>query len=238
MLIFCSPGFHGPRRVAELEKPRDSAALGLVGVDRESIVTSAAGMRHVIRAPADRAPRPGVHNIENQRRMNADCGMQAIGRLPSPVTNPRDKLPVGARRMQRHAIPIARDHVARIDHSIHHHLQSSRPKNPHIAPCRPVPVLRPARSRARSPAATPVRCRDARSFHRTGNRNSKCGANHSALERIARFIEFVDDVIHVLPHEMRQQEAVVDFRAPAHQLLRVRLLPEPRDQRAQQTDAA
>ena len=38
----------------------------------------------------------------------------------------------------------------------------------------------------------------------------------------------------VLRDEMRQHEAVVQLRAPAHQRLLVGLLPEPGDQRAQQ----
>ena len=37
-----------------------------------------------------------------------------------------------------------------------------------------------------------------------------------------------------MPDEMRQHEAVVQLRAPAHERALVRLAPEPRDQRAQQ----
>ena len=55
------------------------------------------------------------------------------------------------------------------------------------------------------------------------------------LERIAGVVELADDVLEVLPDEVRQHEAVVQLGAPARQPRRlVRRRPEARDQRAHQ----
>src|SRR5208283_3375133 len=59
---------HEARRVAEREEARAPSRLGLVRVHRESIVTEAAGMRHVMRHPAQAAAGPAVMHVEHQRR--------------------------------------------------------------------------------------------------------------------------------------------------------------------------
>ncbi len=54
------------------------------------------------------------------------------------------------------------------------------------------------------------------------------------LEGIAGPLQVGDHLLHVLADKMRQQEAVVQLGPPAHQLMRIRLVPEPGDQGAQQ----
>ena len=68
-----------------------TASLGLVGVDRKGLVIASAGMRRMIDAAAERAPVPGVDDVESQRRMAADGRVQASVRFQAlkrtPATN-------------------------------------------------------------------------------------------------------------------------------------------------------
>src|ERR1041385_5776254 len=54
------------------------------------------------------------------------------------------------------------------------------------------------------------------------------------FEWVSCFIEFADDVLHVLGDEMRQHKTVMDFGTPPYQLLRIWLFPELSDQGLQQ----
>ena len=55
------------------------------------------------------------------------------------------------------------------------------------------------------------------------------------VELVAECIELVDDIAQVVPHEVRQHEAVVQLGTPALQARRlVRLGPEARHQRTHQ----
>ena len=63
---------HQTRRVACAAESSQTAALRLIGVDRKLFVRPPAGMRHVIRAAPDCTPRPCVHDIKHQWRMNRD----------------------------------------------------------------------------------------------------------------------------------------------------------------------
>jgi len=67
-----------------------------------------------------------------------------------------------------------------------------------------------------------------------GKRNSKCGANHSNSKRIPGPAQIAEDVLEIRRAEMREQPAVVNVGAPAHQAVPVRLAPEPADQSAQE----
>src|SRR5258707_8348627 len=54
----------------------------LVGVDREGFVIAAAGVGDVIDAAPQRAVAPAIENIEGERRMDADHGMQRRRQRP------------------------------------------------------------------------------------------------------------------------------------------------------------
>ena len=56
--------------------------LRLVGVDREGVVAAPAGMRDMVDAAADRAARPAVVDVEDQRRVDRQRRVQARRRLP------------------------------------------------------------------------------------------------------------------------------------------------------------
>src|SRR5690606_32852394 len=76
--------------VADGEEARQTPPLRLVGVDREGLEVSAAGMRHMIGGAADRPTGPSVDDIEHQRRMDRNGWMKARPRLPSPEAYPAD----------------------------------------------------------------------------------------------------------------------------------------------------
>ena len=59
------------------------------------------------------------------------------------------------------------------------------------------------------------------------------GLEPNRIERVARAPEVVEHAQKILPDEMRQHEAVVQVRAPAHGRAALRIAPEPRGERAQ-----
>ncbi len=54
------------------------------------------------------------------------------------------------------------------------------------------------------------------------------------IELVSGALKIGEHAEKILPHEMRQHEAVMQRRAPAHARAVLRLAPEPRDQRAHQ----
>ena len=86
--------------MAEIGKAGDSAAFGFIGVDGKALVIAAARVRDVIGAAADGAALPGIHDIEDQRRMDADGGVQARRRLPGAIADAGDELAIGSGGMQ------------------------------------------------------------------------------------------------------------------------------------------
>ena len=78
----------------------------------------------MIGTASDGSARPCIDDIEDERSVNSDGGMQAIRRLPCAIANSGDKLSVGARWMERDPSSIASDHVPRIDHAVHAQLNA------------------------------------------------------------------------------------------------------------------
>src|ERR1039458_2431593 len=108
---------HHTRRVAGILKPGQAAALCLLSVDGELLVGPSAGMRHMIRAAADRASGPGIHDVEHQGRVYRDVRVEARWRLPRAITHPRHKFAAFARGMERHPATVASHHEALAGHS-------------------------------------------------------------------------------------------------------------------------
>ena len=98
---------HWTRCMAESTEAREAATFRFLGVDRYLFVRSSAGMRDVIHASADRARRPRVHDIEDQRCVNRDVGMQAGRRLPRAIADSTHRL--------RNAAAVAQDDVTVAD---------------------------------------------------------------------------------------------------------------------------
>ena len=143
-----------PGRVAEREEARTSAALGLVGVDRERLVSAAAGMGHVIGAAAERPVRSRCRRCRTPAARApgwSGAGTTAAARRDS-ARRPRTRRwsPVGCSGTRR---PLHVDHVAVVGHARHLHLQ---PLDRRIDVARRAAagwLLRPARATARWPAA-------------------------------------------------------------------------------------
>jgi hypothetical protein len=111
-------------RVADALEAREPAALGFERVDRQRLVVAAAGVHHVIAAAAERAARPGVEQVEGQRRMHADVRVQRRGRLPGAVTHRADELADRPGRPQRHRMAVAGNPVAPRREARRVHLQA------------------------------------------------------------------------------------------------------------------
>src|SRR5580658_9644601 len=108
----------------EGKESRHPASFGFVGVHREGREAAAAWMRYVIGAAADTASGPQIHDVEDQRRMHWNGGMQTRRRLPRAIADPRDPLALHAGGMQRNAASVARDGVTAALQPLHPHLHS------------------------------------------------------------------------------------------------------------------
>lgn len=108
-------------------------------------------MGDVIDEPAARAPAPGVDEIEHQRRVHRNGGMQRGIGIPRLVAHARHRrcrcAPWGR---ERDAPPVAGHHVAGRIEPVHLHLHALHGTVPHSARCRRRQL--PRRARARAPA--------------------------------------------------------------------------------------
>ena len=68
----------------------------------------------------------------------------------------------------------------------------------------------------------------------TGEAELKEGVEPVELEGVSGFLQVCNDLLHVLPRVVWQQETVMKFGPPAHQVLLVGLFPEPGEQGPQQ----
>ena len=95
------------RRVSLGKKPGETAGLRFHRVDRKRLVAQSAGMGDVVGAAAERPIVPGVEQIEHQRRIDGNCGVQATRRLPGAIAHAGDKFAERGGRRQWHAAAIA-----------------------------------------------------------------------------------------------------------------------------------
>ena len=200
------------------EKPREPARLGFVAVHRKFVVAAAAGMRDVISAAAERALVPSVVKIEPQRRVNADGRLQTDRRLPRAVTHAGDAFAVRAGRMQRHAMAVAGDGEAVADEAARFYLQAFE---------RAIHVTHRA-------AAAGFFAEDVPRFERGAEfdlqiallqiadaREAKLKMRREPVvfKRITGLAQIADDIAKIRFAKMRQHPAVVDVRAPAHEIV-------------------
>ena len=144
----------------------------------------------------------------------------------------RPALPVGC---SGSAMAVARHRIADRRPPLTLDLRRARARSRRSAPCRRRRPPRPARARARGPGAARATRPALRPSPTSGKRNSKCGANQRGIERDSpRRAARRARRSKSCPDEVRQHEAVVQRRAPAHQRAAVGPLPEPRHQRADQ----
>jgi len=92
-------------------KTADPSRFRFVAVDGENIIAPAAGMGDMIGATSDGAAVPGVDDVESDRGVDADGGMEGRGRLPGPVANAADKFFFYACCHQRNATAVDQQHI-------------------------------------------------------------------------------------------------------------------------------
>ena len=118
-------------------------------------------MGDVVGAAAERAAIPGVDEVEDQRRVDADGRVQArpaARRGSARRRRTRRRVPVG---VQRHAAAVAGDDVARVGQARDLDLQPLDRRIDVARPCRRRRPPRPARATARAPGAARARRRAA-----------------------------------------------------------------------------
>src|SRR5258708_13302239 len=110
-VAFLGAQLEAARSVAHAHEAGETAAFRLVGVDGEGLGVEAARVRHVVLAAAQRAVYPGVDEIEHQRGMHADGGMQRGRRLPGAVAHARDVLSDVSGPSKRNGAAVTGDYV-------------------------------------------------------------------------------------------------------------------------------
>ncbi len=108
--------------MAEVPETADAARLGLIAVDRVGVEAASAGMGDKVGTAAQYAIAPGIHDVENQRRIHANGRMQGRGRVPCFVANARHVLTLGAAAAERHPAAVADQDVAIFYKAAHFHL--------------------------------------------------------------------------------------------------------------------
>src|ERR1700730_8662915 len=105
------------RRVAMVLEARKTPCFRLEAIDRKGLVVTAAGMRDMIDAAAERAAVPAIDEIEGQGGMDRNCRMQAGGGFPGLEAHSGNRFARSPGRGQGDAAPVARDDVAALHQS-------------------------------------------------------------------------------------------------------------------------
>src|SRR5581483_1061105 len=189
-------------------------------------------MRDVIGEAGNGALIPGVVEIEPERRVHADRRMQARSRLPRAETHTGDELAFGAGAREREAAAVARDEITlavQMPRGELHPLERRVDEARSAAGAGLFAEHRPRLERMAQLELGPLEVD--RAVAREAELEVR--AEPLALERVARRAQIVEHFAEVLPDEVRQHVAIVQLGAEVHELARVRLLPEPREHRAQ-----
>src|SRR5258706_7381720 len=112
------------RRMPERNEPREAPALGFVRVHGEALEAEAARMRDMIGAAGHGAPGPAIVQVERQRRVDRDRGLQARRRLPRAVAYAADVLARRTRARHRYAPAVAGDDITLLVEAAHAHLHA------------------------------------------------------------------------------------------------------------------
>ena len=112
------------RSMAELYKTGHPARFGFKGVYRELLERAPAGMRHMIAASGNRLMIPGIHHVKDQRRMNANGGMQACRGLPGSIPHGGYKFAIAPGSMQRQQHTVDGNLMPSVNHPARLNLQT------------------------------------------------------------------------------------------------------------------
>ncbi len=186
-------------------------------------------MGDIISAAADRAPRPGIEQIKNQRRVGVDRRVQAGRRFPGPETDAGNEFTIRFGRLQGDSLSVASDDVPIAGHARDPYLQTLE---------RGIDVAGGAAGRVFLPHDVPrFECLTQFDFDPAMSdaaidRKAKLevGQEPRLLKSKSSLAHVAHDVTKILPDKIRKHEPVVQLRVPAHQWLLVRLAPETGDQ--------
>ena len=220
-------------------KRAGAAGLGLVGVDRRGVVRAAAGVHDVVGRAAQADARDGVDDVEAQRGVHLDAGVQRRPRLPGAVAHAGvvgagHAGSVGGGR-QRHGHALAGDQVALGVEAADGDLEPldravdvARGAGAGGLLAQHVPRLDGLAQLELEAALADRDDADAREAELDERREP------ALLEVDAGRAQVGDDLGDVGGGALRQQGVLVQAGPPAHQRRAQRLLPEHRDQAAHQ----
>ncbi len=227
-----SPTRQRPRRVPAILEAGEPAALGLELVDRQLLVVAPGRVHDVVGAAAQRTPGPAVDQVELERRVDADGGMQAGRRLPGAEADAGDPFAAGAGRLQRQGVAVAGDGEALALQALDLDLQAleravdvAGGAADHALLAHHVPGLECCAQLEGDVALGDVA--------EIGEAELEVGLEPLGPDRQPVVDEIAADVLEVAPEIVRQHEPVVQPGAEADQRPAVGLLPEPGDQGAQ-----
>src|SRR5579862_4026829 len=112
------------RRMSERKETGAPPGFRLIGVHRKRFRSPAAGMNRVISTPAHGSSRPGVDNVEHQRSLHRNGGVQTGWRLPRAIAHAGHPLAVLACELQRHATAVTGDDVTPVGEAFHLYLDA------------------------------------------------------------------------------------------------------------------
>src|SRR5258705_5584827 len=203
-------------RVPVVLEPSEAPGAGLIGINREGFVVAATRMRDVVDAAAQRAAVPPVVDVEGQRRLHVDGGLQGRLQRPRLETHTRNIFAGAPGRDEWQTPAVAGDHVTLRVETLHLHLE---------------PLDRGI-DEARGAARDPLLAHHMPGLERVAKLELDPAAGDRAVVRKTEFalrlvphrIEAVADVSQIgeyaqeiLPHEVSEHEAVVQRGAPAHE---------------------
>src|SRR6478752_595979 len=228
-LSHCETAWHVPH-VVEAGNP---STFGGRRVDRPHFVGSTTGVNDVIRATRDRALVPVIVDVDVQRPVDADGRVQAGRGLPGAVTHAANSLPQNAGGLERQWVAVDRDHVAPLGETECADLQSFQGRIDVASLTAGAALFTEHVPRFERPAYL----HEDRVFgYAPVERKTELvvRAEPFVVELIAALAQVTHHVAEVLLHEVGQEEAIVEQRAPLDERCAIRALPERRHQRAEQ----
>ena len=102
----------GSGTMPEWLEASQTAALGLVGIHRVVFKVPPTRMGRMVGTARHRPTIPAVIDVEGQRHIGGDRGMQAGRRLPRPEPNATHVFPFYLGMHQRYALTIASDAIS------------------------------------------------------------------------------------------------------------------------------
>ena len=182
----------------------------------------------------DCAAIPGIDQIDGERRMHADGGMQTGGRLPGAVAHRPHLRALATHRMQRQGMAIDEQRVAPGDQTAGRHLDALDRRIDEAHRATGGPLLAHHRPGLERHAQVDLHTAGLE-IAEPGEAELEVRCEPVELKVVAGRAQIVEHIAQVLAQDRRQHEAVVQRRAPARQPGgHQRITPESGNQRADQ----